>query len=162
MLPCWETWNPAPPHDPRARDALRKIATVGMLPVQLIDRRRLRPEERLLLAMLEDAILDLQQTRRDPAAVRRRAEAQEWICGCAARVSFEFVCETLGFDVGRMRAGLLALVPETRDRSNGWSKREDEMAAQLMADGAGPSEIGRLCGRRSGKAALQHIRRARA
>ena len=94
-----------------------------ILPVQLVGSCRLdasaMPEKRLLLAVLEDAVITFQRyttsTRRRGQRLFREAEAWilsddvDWTC------SFQNVCDVLGLDTEYLRRGLLAW----RDRQRG-------------------------------------------
>jgi hypothetical protein len=93
------------------------------LPVQLVDTRRndasAIPEKRLLLAVLEDAVITFQRytgsTRRRGQRLFRETEA--WIISddVGWACSFRNVCDALGFDTEWLRQGLLAW----RDRRRG-------------------------------------------
>lgn len=69
-------------------------------------------EERLMMAILEDAVLCFQQyalsTR--PREKRRFEEAEEWFLDKESDYifSFQFICETLGFHPDHIRRGLMA------------------------------------------------------
>lgn len=80
------------------------------------------PERRLLLAILEDAA-SCYLHGRPRAGVGTSREAERWIWGRGRRtvLSFQTVCETLGFDAQAFRLGLLRLketngVPANRSR----------------------------------------------
>jgi hypothetical protein len=74
------------------------------------------PERQLLIAVLEDGVSCFQEyiLANRPRDRRLFREAQNWImCADAARgeeerpaVSFEYICEVLGFDPDYLRAGL--------------------------------------------------------
>lgn len=101
----------------------------AILPAQLLGNGRMdasaMPEKRLLLAVLEEAVVTFQ---RYVTSSRRRGqrlfrEAEEWILSddVSWPCSFRNVCDTLGFDVEYLREGLLrwrdrqrsGLVPQT-------------------------------------------------
>ena len=83
-----------------------------LLPVQYFDRQaaRLRPEMRLMLAVLEDAVATFMRYRHARVARQRRAfrEVGEWIDSDDAVSPFAFVriCDAVGLDVGYLRRGL--------------------------------------------------------
>jgi hypothetical protein len=96
--------------------ALIALEPDPVLPAQLIGSYRLdasaMPEKRLLLAVLEDAVITF---RRYATSTQRRGqrlfkEAEEWIVSDDVRwaCSFENVCDVLGFDSQYLRQGLLA------------------------------------------------------
>lgn len=85
-----------------------------MLPEQYFARLRLRAdypgEQRLLLAVLEDAVHCF-QTNIGARTPRRRnifEQAEEWLLGgpCDALVTFDYVCDVFGMDAEYMRAGI--------------------------------------------------------
>ena len=97
----------------------------SILPGQLIESYRLdasaMPEKRLLLAVLEDAVITFQRYTTSTHRRGRRLfrEAEEWIVSddvCWA-CSFQNICDVLGFDSQYLRQGLLAW----RDRQRGAS-----------------------------------------
>ena len=73
-------------------------------------RKPLRGEERLLLAMLEDAAMDLHHyrgMRHPPSAVQRYREALQWVeHPRRTPFSFVFACETLHIDPDYLRKAL--------------------------------------------------------
>ena len=89
-----------------------------VLPAQwLTGRRRFQPAERLMLAVLTDAIdLVLQH----PAATARRAalqgKAARWMRSNDRHWLFSFlnICETLGFEARRVRLGVARLARRGR------------------------------------------------
>jgi hypothetical protein len=97
-------------------NALAVLEPETILPSQLIDAGRhdasAMPEKRLLLAVLEDAVITFQRyatsTRRRGQRLFREAEAWiesddvDWAC------SFQNICDALGFDSRYLRQGLLA------------------------------------------------------
>lgn len=103
------------------KTAMRSAAPLALepdaiLPGQLIGSCRLdacaMPEKRLLLAVLEEAVITFQRyttsTRRRGQRLFREAEA--WIVSDDVRwaCSFQSVCDVLGFDSQYLRQGLLA------------------------------------------------------
>ena len=71
-------------------------------------------EQRLMLAVLVDAINVLQGWTRLNSASKRRAfaEAGHWVTtrGCGYPFSFDSVCDALNIDAEKLRAGLASLV----------------------------------------------------
>jgi hypothetical protein len=101
------------PHGPRDPHVLGfEPATV--LPSQLIIPIALdasiMPEKRLLLAVLEDAVLTFQRHARDEGRRGQRLfrEANQWISSNDATwpCSFRSICESLGFEPAYVRNGL--------------------------------------------------------
>jgi len=92
----------------------RLFAPLILTPGQYYDERRddsaLRPIKRLMLAILEDALICL----RNHANAKNRKhqlmyrEAEQWLCreGGNAPFSFGMVCETLGIEPNYLRSGL--------------------------------------------------------
>jgi hypothetical protein len=81
-----------------------------MLPVQLINRPAVRGEERLMLAVLRDALLRFQKyaLATDRRGRRLFSEVDDWI-QCRDRswpFSFENICEVLQIDSGYVRSEL--------------------------------------------------------
>jgi len=85
------------------------------------------PEERLMLAVLNDAVECLgkyqDSTGRGHRALYR--QAREWVLGTDndRLYSFENVCDTLGLDPGYLRIGLRRWIdgkPESRRRCKVW------------------------------------------
>ena len=72
---------------------------------------RLEPEKRLLLAVLEDAIISFQDNLFSQRSKNQRLfdEAEQWITtpGGEWMFSFDNVCESLGFNPEYVRRGLL-------------------------------------------------------
>ncbi len=97
-------------------NALAVLEPETVLPSQLIGSgpfdASAMPEKRLLLAVLEDAVITFQRyatsTRRRGQRLFREAEAWivsddvDWAC------SFQSICDALGFDSRYLRQGLLA------------------------------------------------------
>ena len=94
-----------------------------MLPVQYFDRQtaRLRPEMRLMLAVLEDAVATFMRYRHARVARHRRAfrEVREWIDSDDAVSPFAFVriCDAVGLDVAYLRRGLARIAARQRFES---------------------------------------------
>ncbi len=85
-----------------------------MTPEQYSDLHRrvaFSPEQRLMLAVLEDGVRCFQNGRaaRNGPRRRRRIEAQRWIVATDdhSPYSFEWVCEGLGIDTAQFRKALL-------------------------------------------------------
>lgn len=74
--------------------------------------RQLDPERRLMLAVLEDAILVYQRRAdwRDHRARRQREDAQQWLWSDDRTWLFSCanICDLVGLDVDYLRRGLLA------------------------------------------------------
>jgi hypothetical protein len=85
-----------------------------MLPEQYFARLRQRAdypgEQRLLLAILEDAVHSFRTNfmARTPRRRHLFEEAEEWLFAdtCEASVTFEYVCDVFDLDRGSIRAGL--------------------------------------------------------
>ena len=81
-----------------------------LLPEQLLDAPQRTPEQRLMAAVLEDAMREL--TRPEGgwfgARARRRAELEAWFASDDVAWPFSFVnvCEALDLDVARFRSRL--------------------------------------------------------
>ena len=81
---------------------------------------RLDPEKLLMLAVLQDAVTCFQENIA-PKCKKKRAlyqEAEEWFLAddkCYL-FSFENICETLGFDAGYFRQGLLRWKEKALDK----------------------------------------------
>jgi len=73
--------------------------------------RWLQPAERLMLAVLTDAI---ELILEDPAPLGARRRAAEWVRSDDRHWPFSFVnlCETLGLDPERLRTGLARLLTQ--------------------------------------------------
>jgi hypothetical protein len=95
----------------------------AILPAQLMGGRRFdaasMPEKRLLLAVLEDAVITFQRytTSTQRRGQRLFREAEAWIVSDDVRsaCSFQNVCDVLGFDSAYLRQGLLAWRERRRD-----------------------------------------------
>jgi hypothetical protein len=76
------------------------------------------PEERLMFALLEDALTTFERGlhSRNPIVRQQSCEVDEWMRSRSNEhvFSFENVCETLGLDPDYLRAGLSALKREVR------------------------------------------------
>ena len=97
-----------------------ELEPITVLPCQYADRTftaHLRPEGRLQLAVLEDAVLTLHRCagRTGMRARRLLGEVEAWVTSDDASWPFAFVniCETLGLDPAYIRSGL-----------TGWRKRD--------------------------------------
>lgn len=81
-----------------------------ILPVQLDPPELRKPEQKLLLALIEDAALVLSKGRRHDWAEWERAADWLGTTGTAAAgFSFQYACENLDLDVEHMAEGLMAL-----------------------------------------------------
>jgi hypothetical protein len=82
--------------------------------LELVGTRALTSEQRLMLAVLADAINIVQELHGSPTARKKSsfAEAWNWIFATGVRcaLSFENVCDALGIDAGALRWRLNALV----------------------------------------------------
>jgi hypothetical protein len=82
--------------------------------LELVGTRALTSEQRLMLAVLADAINIVQELYGSPTARKKAsfAEAWNWIFASGVRcpLSFENVCDALGIDAGALRWRLNALV----------------------------------------------------
>ncbi len=94
---------------------------------------RVSGEKALLLAVLKDGIRCFWEQRRGPRLKPRALaeEAEVWIAavGDDHPCSFQNICEVLGFDPGRLRAGLLAAKATRRP---GTETREHLLSAQTI------------------------------
>jgi hypothetical protein len=88
-------------------------------------------EERLMLAVLEDAVQCFQEyvMPKCPREQRLFQEAEDWFLNKKSDYifSFEYICETLGFHFDHIRRGLMAW-KEAR-RTNGRFSRGQEPAS---------------------------------
>lgn len=92
----------------------------AILPAQLLSNGRIdassMPEKRLLLAVLEEAVVTFQRYVTSPRRRGQRLfrEAEDWIVSDDASwpCSFRNVCDVLGFNVDYLRQGLM----QWRDR----------------------------------------------
>jgi len=96
-----------------AADSILEAGAV-VLPVQYHTRPEpLRPEMRLMLAVLEDAVMTVVRHKRGRAIGHRRAlrEVLDWIASDDAASPFAFVriCDSVGLDAAYLRAGLTRL-----------------------------------------------------
>ena len=118
-------------HDRRTIDAsqgaLRFFSPGILLPEQLFDGTRMQPppEQRLLIALLEDAIYCFEKCygARSSAGLRLFREAEHWLMNetqCRP-FSFEHVCFVLGLDPHAVRRMLLL-----RQARNAAPPRDDE------------------------------------
>lgn len=67
-------------------------------------RRELTPEQRLCLAVLEDAIIRLHGPAAQPETAVREVEA--WLDGAPGLLTFAYVCEALGWHPDWILSGL--------------------------------------------------------
>jgi hypothetical protein len=111
----------APDVRERANASMCPAAVIGLepdtfLPVQLVDTRRndasAMPEKRLLLAVLEDAVITFQRYTNSTQRRGQRLfrETETWVISddVGWACSFRNVCDALGFDAEWLRQGLLA------------------------------------------------------
>jgi hypothetical protein len=82
----------------------------AILPVQFYSAGGMRPEKRLMLAILEDALDIYRKYARTPGRRHESlvAETRQWLFADDTRWPFSFVnlCSALGIDVGSLRAQL--------------------------------------------------------
>ncbi|MGZ8522317.1 MAG: hypothetical protein ACXWX7_19470 [Candidatus Binatia bacterium] len=94
---------------------------------------RLEPEKRLMLALLEDAILNFQDNRFAHNSKHRRLfeEAEQWITtpGGDWMFSFDNVCEALGFNPEYVRRGLLRWKEKNRQKLSPNGARDEKRLA---------------------------------
>ena len=91
-------------------------------PSQFYGTPQLCPEKRLMLAVLEDAVVVLTTERRSHCAARERlrAETKAWFADEHSHELYSFlnICDTLAMDGGCIRDGLAAavqpVIPRTR------------------------------------------------
>jgi hypothetical protein len=115
------------------------IAGEVILPVQFWDQLagidRSVPERRLMLAVLENAILTLQRHVRPPQTVRGRrsvAEVERWIASDSRAHPFAFaaICDVLDINVGYLRGVIrkwlhdVTLAPHPRRRHAGRGRHQ--------------------------------------
>jgi hypothetical protein len=96
-----------------AREGPQMAAVEGLaplLPEQLLDAPRRTPEQRLMAAVLEDAMRELSRPEGEwiGARARRLAEIHAWFASDDVAWPFSFVnvCEALDLDVGSFRSRL--------------------------------------------------------
>ena len=79
-----------------------------ILPAQLARRALDLPERRLMLAVLEDALVVFQKHERTGQRPALLAEVEEWFASddTSWPLAFVNVCDTLGIDVGWLRSRL--------------------------------------------------------
>jgi hypothetical protein len=100
---------------PDRAEALRPFCPAVILPVQLVygSRTQASPEQRLLIAVLEDAIYCFERYHdaRDCRSRRLFREAEEWIMGAhdSQPLSFEYVCAVLDLEPSAVRCSLRRL-----------------------------------------------------
>ncbi len=94
---------------------------------------RLEPERRLMLAVLEDAILNFQDNRILPRGKNKLLfdEAEQWITtpGGDWMFSFDNVCESLGFNPEYVRGGLVRWKEKNRQKPSADGARDDKRLA---------------------------------
>jgi len=95
-----------------------------LLPLQLVDRPHRSPEQRLMAAVLEDAMRELARPSEiwiGPAG-RRRAEVQAWVESDDVAWPFSFlnVCDALDLNPSGVRRRIARLDP---DRDTTWVRR---------------------------------------
>ena len=95
-----------------------------LLPLQLVDRPHRSPEQRLMAAVLEDAMREMARSSEiwvGPAG-RRRAEVQAWVESDDVAWPFSFlnVCDALDLNPAGVRRRIARLDP---DRGPIWVRR---------------------------------------
>jgi hypothetical protein len=100
------------------REETRMGAVEGLaplLPEQLLGAPQRTPEQRLMVAVLEDAMRELVRPGGEwlGARARRRAEIEAWFASDDVAWPFSFVnvCEALDLDVARFRSALVTPQP---------------------------------------------------
>jgi hypothetical protein len=87
------------------------VLTPGQFFVSRRDDSAVRPLKRLMLAVLEDAIVTFQKNATDRSKIDRVMfnEVEQWMCdgSCEGLFSFETVCDTLAFDPECLRNELI-------------------------------------------------------
>jgi hypothetical protein len=113
-----------------------------ILAVQDFDRihrsRPLSPERELMVAVLEEALMDYQRcaSARDEKGMKRFAEAEAWILETDSEWIFSFIncCEVLGIDPVYLRRGLLRWKQGKHARL--WSARNQKQQAKRLRQAA--------------------------
>jgi len=110
---------------------------------------RLEPEEKLMLAVLEDAIFCFQKYlfARDIKGKRLFQEAQDWILeeDKGWPFSFENICEVLGLSPGYVRQGLMRWErKKLRAHARAKSKARSMSRTQSLLSGDGDGYPARL------------------
>jgi len=87
--------------------------TTGQFDVEMDETTSLVPEHRLMLAVLEDALVTFQTGLKSSDPVRRQyfCEVGRWVSSADTEspFSFENICSTLGLDPDYIRAGFSEL-----------------------------------------------------
>jgi hypothetical protein len=87
------------------------VLTPGQFFASRRDDSAVRPLKRLMLAVLEDAIVTFQKNATDRGKIDRVMfnEVEQWMCdgSCEGLFSFETVCDTLAFDPECLRNELI-------------------------------------------------------
>ena len=113
----------------QARRAVRALDAgvpwlAPLLPLQLVDRPHRSPEQRLMAAVLEDAMRELARPSEIwvGTAGRRRAEVQAWVESDDVAWPFSFlnVCDALDLNPAGVRRRIARLDP---DRGPTWVRR---------------------------------------
>jgi len=88
----------------------------AVMPAQLHDRLTTRPEYRLMLAVLKDALDIHNRYRTTGAHPRIAADTERWLFSddTSWPLSFVNICHALGIDVDWLRGRLRSSKPETR------------------------------------------------
>jgi hypothetical protein len=111
-----------------------------ILPIQFAHPRnvegRCEGERRLMLAVLEDAVVTLKSHLRGPSVHSRRiaAEIENWLASgsCSHTFAFATICDVLGFDV-----------PAVRQAIGEWTRAErSDPRYRRMHSGPGRHQIG--------------------
>jgi len=132
--------TPQPNGNAGSNDRWKMFGTEIILPVQYTPPRnaegRCEGERRLMLAVLEEAIVTLKLHLRGPSVHSRRivAEIENWLASGSRAHTFAFatICDVLGFDV-----------PAVRQAVKDWTCAErDDPRYRRMHSGAGRHQIG--------------------
>lgn len=134
--------------------------------------RSYRPEQSLLVAVLEQAAWDLRGGKASKASTPRLArrfnrlqqeahdDAVRWVNGANPRWPFAFVavCEHLGLDPEATRAALLAGVPALAESSRLWTDAQDAQLTALREAGWDFATIARRLGRTVSAIEMKKVR----
>jgi hypothetical protein len=116
---------------------------------------RRQPEKRLMVAILESAVSDLQHYATSSQGRGRRFffEAKAWFDSTASDGpgDFEYICQVLDFDPSFIRAGLRRWCAARRDRDALEPTAGPLPTARLLRDASRPCDTGRPGGQPGGE-----------